>query len=695
MAFQAMMGGSECSTSNNPLSSLLKQQQTDHSLHQQYSSLPGSSHAGGSVRTGGNAPMISPEEADRFLMQQTSSNGGGGGNPLEMEAMRRELENVAHRHNPLKGDREWSSQYQPMGTNLNPAELARMEEQFRMQQVSNHSSNFAAEFSQQRHFSTPPPGQSTSGAPPPSASSSTLFNRPGFAPSYGSYSQLNMRSMPTPIYQQPLRTPAQANEVDGGKGKNRFVELDDKSWEEQFDRIALSSSASAPQVQDGPVEDQEVTKANLLAEGEIDLDASESDAQLMKDLEATWTQLKGQLDASSQSDKDLAQWEAQYGSQFNDLHLSEDENEDGMFGLPETMRRGKAWTRENVDSFLADQSPFPYSEENQFLDSQDPYEEGMRLLREGAPLSEAALAFEAACRRDETRAEAWRAAGETWAADEREAKGIRALEKAVACGGPQGVAAWMSLAVAYVNEGQELRALATLEKWISLSYPTISLPSVPQVGDIRSPWDASNKVIDLFLAAAQAGPQSRAEGQLSDPNAVVDPDVQVGLGVLFYSNSDYERAKDCFEAALSVRPDDFLLWNRLGATLANGGLPEEAIQAYRKALELRPTFTRATYNLGVSCLNIGCYHEAAEHLLAAIQGQMSKDASRNGKGKGKASGGDEDFGRGRPIGEADDGSANLWHTLRRAFLCMERHDLADRAFPGASVDDFRSEGFEF
>ncbi|GAA5981034.1 hypothetical protein JCM5350_000020 [Sporobolomyces pararoseus] len=686
-----MMGGSECSTSNNPLSSLLKQQQTDHSLHQHFSSpnqLGGSGGGiGGSMRTGGAPPSMSQEEVDRFLMQQPKANG----NPLEMEAMRRELENVAHRNNPLKGDREWSSQYQPMGTNLNPAELARMEQQFRMQQLSNHSSNFAAEFSQQRQFSPSPVTTSNSPAPAPvsSSSSQSLFQRPGFAPSYGSYSQMNMRGPSPMMYQQPLR-PVEPE----GKGKNRFVELDDKSWEEQFEKAASSSSTQQqPQVPaEERIEDQEVTKANLLAEGEIDLDANESDAQLMKDLESTWNQLKGQLDASNQSDRDLAQWEAQYGSQFNDLHLSEDEGEDGMFGLPE-MRRTKEWTSDNVDGFLEDQSPFPYSEENRYLDSHDPYEEGMRLLAEGAPLSEAALAFEAACRKDETRAEAWKAAGETWAADEREAKGIRALEKAVACGGPHGVAAWMSLAVAYVNEGQELRALATLEKWISLSYPTISLPPPPQVGAIRSPWDASNRVIDLFLAAAQAGPQSRSEGQLNDPNAIVDPDVQVGLGVLFYSNSDYERAKDCFESALSVRPDDFLLWNRLGATLANGGLPEEAIQAYRKALELRPTFTRATYNLGVSCLNIGCYHEAAEHLLAAIQGQMTRDAT-NRKGKGKA--GDEDSGRGsRPIGEADDGSANLWHTLRRAFLCMERHDLADRAFPGASVDDFRAEGFEF
>ena len=97
---------------------------------------------------------------------------------------------------------------------------------------------------------------------------------------------------------------------------------------------------------------------------------------------------------------------------------------------------------------------------------------------------------------------------------------------------------------------------------------------------------------------------------------------------------------------------------------------------------------------------------------------MTREANTINKGKGKA--GDEDVGRGRPIGEADDGSANLWHTLRRAFLCMvsvdsvssrvtevhpltvgvacfsqERHDLADKAFPGANVDEFRQEGFEF
>lgn len=61
-----------------------------------------------------------------------------------------------------------------------------------------------------------------------------------------------------------------------------------------------------------------------------------------------------------------------------------------------------------------------------------------------------------------------------------------------------------------------------------------------------------------------------------------------------------------------------MLWNRLGATLANSGKSEEAIDAYHRALDLKPTFVRARYNLGVSCINIGCYTEAAQHLLGSL-----------------------------------------------------------------------------
>lgn len=306
---------------------------------------------------------------------------------------------------------------------------------------------------------------------------------------------------------------------------------------------------------------------------------------------------------------------------------------------------------------------FEDAKHNQFLDikDQDPYEIGLQLMENGAKLSEAALAFEAAIQQNENHIDAWLKLGEVQTQNEKEIAGILALEKCLELH-PENLEALMTLAISYINEGYDNAAFATLERWISTKYPNIvekAHQAEPAIAD-EDRYTLNKRVTELFIKAAQLSPNQ----------ANMDPDVQMGLGVLFYANEDFDKTIDCFKAALTINPDDAVLWNRLGASLANSLRSEEAVSAYFKALELKPTFVRARYNLGVSCINIGCYKEAAEHLLSglAMHQVEGQDSTLN-----------------------HNQSSSLMETLKRAFIAMDRRDLLEHVKPGMDLEQFRGE----
>ena len=111
-----------------------------------------------------------------------------------------------------------------------------------------------------------------------------------------------------------------------------------------------------------------------------------------------------------------------------------------------------------------------------------------------------------------------------------------------------------SLAISYTNESYDYSALLALHRYLALLHPSYAgpVPSSdidvdildPETNDIPNPWQANQRLTESYLALAR--------DQITA--GVVDADVQVGLGVLYYQTGEFERARDCWVAALGVRP---------------------------------------------------------------------------------------------------------------------------------------------
>ncbi|SSD59630.1 related to Peroxisomal targeting signal receptor [Saccharomycodes ludwigii] len=312
---------------------------------------------------------------------------------------------------------------------------------------------------------------------------------------------------------------------------------------------------------------------------------------------------------------------------------------------------------------------YKFSEENQYRGKPNAYEMGCLLMEQGAKLSEAILCFEASVEENPTHVDAWLKLGQCNIANELELQGIASLEKVLELDSGN-LEAMINLSVSYINEGYDLTAYGMLDKWINGKYGQ-NLRALPS---LESSSDNTVSVLDKTL--------SKFNHILSNNNrgsVIRDADFQLGLGLLYYTRGDFDKTIDCFQTALELQPNDELMWNRLGATLANNNRSEDAIHAYKQALQLKPTFVRARYNLAVSCINIGCFKEAVEHLLGALSlHEVEGDVS----------------GVGASLSQVDKYSANIMETLKRAFIAMDRRDLLERVGPVGTklnLEPFRDE----
>ncbi|MCJ1370166.1 Peroxisomal membrane signal receptor PTS1 [Loxospora ochrophaea] len=568
-----------------------------------------------------------------------------------MDQMRRDLDGY-RAVGPRTGSPSWKADF-------DPGEQARMEAAFQVPKAGGFvpASLSPAEFQRfqqvERNSAT-----RASNHVPQTQTALNGYQRPfgmgystGISPMRSSYISMNL--------QRPSEGPVQ------GKGKGRMVELDDQNWEQQFAEIDAAGRHDLD------------AEANAAMEAELnDLDRSVPSETTYGDFESIWQGIQAETLAARQMvDGDDLDFGADGGhmGDFDQWADFDGLNTHGGFRDPQL-------------------GEYIFEDDNIFQSLNDPFDEGLKIMNEAGNLSLAALAFEAAVQKDPMHVQAWCMLGSAQAQNEKESPAIRALEQALKLDSSN-LDALMGLAVSYTNEGYDSLAYRTLERWLSTKYPQIISPDDLTPENEMGFTDRQKlheKVTNLFIKAAQLSPDGEH----------MDPDVQVGLGVLFYGDEEYAMAVDCFEAALASTESGtttesqqvHLLWNRLGATLANSGRSEEAIVAYEKALTLNPNFVRARYNLGVSCINIGCFEQAAQHLLGALS--MHRVVEREGKERVQEVVGDGVDERRLEQMMSQNQSTNLFETLRRVFSQMGRRDLSEMVVPGMDVEVFR-EWFEF
>ena len=298
-----------------------------------------------------------------------------------------------------------------------------------------------------------------------------------------------------------------------------------------------------------------------------------------------------------------------------------------------------SWTR-GFWSQQAGSSPLPHQREYVFHDpASNPFagvaeglmDAGVQLFQQGR-LDEAVLAFEAELRHNDS-SDVWRWLGSTHAENDEDQTAIICLERAVQRD-DQNLEALLDLGVSYTNELFQDEAMKYLELWMRKHPVYADIPQ--QVSQVEAQGGSFKTNHERIVAMFQAALTVDQE----------DPDLYTVLGVIFNLSRDYESAESAFQEALKRDPGNYSLWNKLGATQANSARidgSKAAVRGYRKAIELKPTYTRAWVNMGISYSNQAMYDLAAKYYL--------KSLSLNASAK------------------------HVWAYLRIALQCMERQDL--------------------
>lgn len=102
----------------------------------------------------------------------------------------------------------------------------------------------------------------------------------------------------------------------------------------------------------------------------------------------------------------------------------------------------------------------------------------------------------------------------------------------------------------------------------------------------------------LLAVAVVAGCASQPATQGSDKP--VQREQLIRNAEFYYLNQEWESAQQHYLQLTQLEPDESLYWYRLGNVYYHGSLPKSAVEAYHKALVIKPDYSEARHNLAIA-----------------------------------------------------------------------------------------------
>ena len=84
------------------------------------------------------------------------------------------------------------------------------------------------------------------------------------------------------------------------------------------------------------------------------------------------------------------------------------------------------------------------------------------------------------------------------------------------------------------------------------------------------------------------------------------------MGLTFQDQGKLDEAIEAFKKAISLKPDYVIAYNKMGLTFQDQGKLDEAIEAYNKSIAIKPDYPEVYYNMGLTFQDQGKLDEAIE-----------------------------------------------------------------------------------